>query len=265
MLKALKKKETKITLYFKQLKTESPQKDTPEMDAVSQKKHQASIIELSSATYLCERLNNKLQNEGISIYEANSMDEVIQYADIKTPEFLLLDLDIIEADTKAFKLLLKKVKNQTIIIGLQNSNHQNPLLNNDIFAYLVTQTTPTREIAEFIFSRIKKNTKHAQAASEKIPTTNNISRKSLKTALPIIINELNPLWEQLNNRISIKTVDLFITKAEKILSEHKINSLQEFLDQLKEQRRAFDVSQMEHTISLFPDLLNILKQQNKQN
>jgi len=252
-------KGTTITLYFKQLKIESLQKDTSLMDAGAQKIYQTSIIELSSATYLCERLNNKLENEGISIYEASSIDEVLQYTDIKAPEFLLIDLDIIEANTKAFELLLKKFNNHTKIIGLNNGKHQHPLPNDETFAYIVTPTTPTREIAEFILSRSKQNTKVNQVTSGKIPTTDNTSRKSLKTALPIITSELMPLWEQLNQRISIKTVDIFIAKAEKILSEHKINSLQKFLDQLKEQRRAFDVAQMEQNISLFPDLINGLK------
>ncbi len=248
---------TVFTLFFPQLKIAPKTNKNNEAIEPVKINHPLNIIEFTPSYPIITRLNNDLLSAGASVYETKIISELQQYIELHAPHAILLDLEYVNNHLATIKKLVDKINKKTRLISIAPENYNQPV--HIKFDYHITRSTPKEEIVKYLISisQPQKIIDEMKIDATKKPDKNEI--QNIKKAIPIIEKETEPILNQLKQRISIKNVDNFIEKLEKLLQKYPNRPLEEFTNTLRQHRQAFDVSQLQETIQKFPAFIQELR------
>lgn len=247
---------TKITLFFPQLKLNEHSDSETEKLTHSSNSIQVAIF---TSSELKKHLTLTIKHPKIKIKYFAQFDSLIEYLSHSHIPEIIIGKTLTNSQEITLYKLLQQYETEFNVIGITPSKSKNK--KSQLPYTLIFETYNAQiEIADYLNNLTTETEKisskqNADVNHESFLEFDAMQKTKMRRELENFRPELDKKWEELNNRISIKNLDVFLTQLKNAHTLIPHPYLSDYEQQLREYRETFDVANIKTLLYQFPEVM----------
>ncbi len=245
--------------------TESDKQSRPDLCVASVKFENATILLVDDITVNRDLMKAYLEAFPFTIIEGKNGYEAIELARKHRPDLILMDMKMPSMDGYEASTILKAdedLKTIPIIAFTASAMKETEMeIKNTCEGYIrkpVSKGKLLCELARFIShtsNRDNLTEETSQKADGKKGTLDGESLKKLPEVVRILDSELTDVWVRLSDKLIFDEIEDFADRIKKLAGEYKLESMENWADNLRSQADIFDVDAIPDTLQQFPEIV----------